>query len=49
MPVSQRCEADSLDKTVFSKYEQENAGVSELAVHEHQIDHAIDCGCVVGV
>ena len=44
--VSQRHETDSLDITVFSEYEEENASVSEFPVREHQLDDAIDCWSV---
>ena len=43
MAVSQRHEADSLDSTLFSEYEEESANVSEKTVPEHQNDHEIEC------
>ena len=46
MPVSQRHKADSLNSTVFSEYGEEKVSISELAVHEHQIDFLIDCWSV---
>ena len=46
MSISQRHETDCLDITVFSEYGEENASISEFPVHEHQIDHELDCRSV---